>query len=124
MERYDVRAPGPGTPARTLSGGNQQRLVVAREIAEAENLLVAENPTRGLDVASTAFVHQELRRLVRNENDEGPAVVLISTDLDEVLSLSHRLLVMVRGRLVPVPPQATSREALGALMLSGDHATA
>lgn len=117
MERFDVRAGGPGARADALSGGNQQRLVVARELTVATDLLVAESPTRGLDVSASAFVHRELSRLAASSG--GPGVVLLSTDLDEVLALSHRVLVMVRGRLVPVPAEARTREGVGALMLAG-----
>lgn len=118
MRRLDVRAPGPGTPLRALSGGNQQRAIVARELAIADALLVAENPTRGLDVAATAFVHGELSRLAHGP--EGPGVLLVSTDLDEVLALSDRVFVMVRGRLRSVPPGEATRAGVGALMLSAD----
>jgi simple sugar transport system ATP-binding protein len=120
LARFDVKAAGPGVRAATLSGGNQQRLVVARELEMASDLLVAENPTRGLDVAAAAFVHGELHRLA--QADHPPGVVLISTDLDEVLALSHRIFVMVRGRLTAVPDEARSREGVGALMLAATHA--
>lgn len=113
--RHDVAAPSVRTLAGALSGGNQQRLIVGRELAMATELLVAENPTRGLDVAASAFVHDELRRLA----SEGVAVVLISTDLDEILALSHRILAMARGTLTPVPEGSRSREGIGALMLGG-----
>ena len=120
--RLGIRAPGVDTVARALSGGNQQRLVVGRELALASDLLVAENPTRGLDVAATAFVHAELRRLTRAE--DGPGVVLVSTDLDEVLQLADRVLVMMRGRLIAVATQHPTREEVGALMLGGASAVA
>lgn len=113
--RHDVAAPSVRTLAGALSGGNQQRLIVGRELAMATELLVAENPTRGLDVAASAFVHDELRRLA----SQGVAVVLISTDLDEILALSHRILAMARGTLTPVPEGRRSREGIGALMLGG-----
>ena len=116
--RYGVRAPSIRTSAGALSGGNQQRFVVAREIGVAADLLVAENPTRGLDVAATRFVHEELRKLVA-KGESSPGVVLLSTDLDEVLELSHRVLVIVRGALLDVPDGQRSREGLGALMLGG-----
>jgi simple sugar transport system ATP-binding protein len=115
MDRFDVRAPSPGTLASALSGGNQQRLVVARELETASDLLVAENPTRGLDVNAAAFVHRALLELARD--DPAPGIVLVSTDLDEVLALSDRVLVMVRGRLVPVPDAERTREGVGRLML-------
>jgi simple sugar transport system ATP-binding protein len=117
MTRFDVRAAGPRTAAATLSGGNQQRLLVARELAVASDLLVAENPTRGLDVASSSFVHNELDRIVNDAS--GPGVALISTDLDEVLALSHRVLVMVRGRLEEVPDGERTREGVGSRMVVG-----
>ncbi len=124
IERYDVRASGTRTRARELSGGNQQRVVVARELAVAGDLLVAENPTRGLDVAAAAFVHAELGRLVNRSDPAPPGVVLISMDLDEVLALSDRVLVMVRGRLSPVPTGRRTREGVGSLMLAGNRGSA
>lgn len=117
MERFGIRAPGPSTPAAALSGGNQQRVVVARELGRHPDLLVAENPTRGLDVAGEAFVHREL--LALRERPAPPGIVLISTDLDEVFRLADRIFVMVRGELQAVPPGRWSREGVGALMLSG-----
>ncbi len=116
IQRYDVRAPGPRARAGTLSGGNQQKLIVAREIDRNPDLVVAENPTRGLDVASSNFVRGELARL--REREDPPGVALISTDLEEVLELSDRVFVLVRGTLVAVPDSARSREGVGALMLS------
>jgi simple sugar transport system ATP-binding protein len=120
--RFAVVAPDVNVQARTLSGGNQQRLVVGRELLVATDLLVAENPARGLDVAATAFVHDELRRVTREDpemSDEVPGVVLISNDLDEALALSDRLFVMTRGRLLPVLGEQRTREGVGALMLGG-----
>ena len=117
-----MRAPDVRTPARALSGGNQQRLIVGRELALLPDLVVAENPTRGLDVAATAFVHAELVRLARSE--ARCAVVVISTDLDEVLSLADRVLVISRGRLIPVDDAARTREGVGTLMLGGADAMA
>jgi simple sugar transport system ATP-binding protein len=118
-ERYHVTAPGVMTHAGDLSGGNQQRVVVGRELSMATDLLVAENPTRGLDVSAAAFVHGELTRLTE-AGDGAPGVVLISTDLDEVLALSHRIFAMSRGRLIPVPRARWTREGVGALMLAGE----
>ena len=111
MAAYAVKAPGTGTRVAQLSGGNQQRWVVARELSGEPSLLVAENPTRGLDVSAAAFVHRQLRG--------SAGVVLISTDLDEVLRLSDRVLVMLRGRLIPVPPAERSRSTVGRMMLAG-----
>lgn len=109
---FDVRAPGPSAKALVLSGGNQQRLVMAWALEGRPKVLVAEGPTRGLDIAATAAVHGHMRRAAR----DGVAVLLYSADLDEVLALAHRVVVVARGRLVPVAP-GMSREAIGRLML-------
>ncbi len=115
---FEVRAPGPDARAGALSGGNQQKLVVARELAGDPTLLVAENPTRGLDVAAAAFVHARLREL-RARGENGPGIVLVSADLDEILALADRVLVMVRGRLTPVPEAERTRAGIGRRMLAG-----
>ena len=115
MSRFCISAPGTWTRARTLSGGNQQRVVVARELEAGRDFLVAENPTRGLDVMATAFVHDELRRL-RRGGETG--IALLSTDLDEVLTLADRVFVMIRGRLAAVPDAERTRDGVGARMLS------
>jgi len=114
--RYEVVAPSAMTRAGGLSGGNQQRLVVGREVTMARELLVAENPTRGLDVYAAAFVHSEIERLA----EDGVAVVLVSSDLDEVLMLSDRVFVVARGELREVPPGGRTRIEVGALMLGGE----
>ena len=112
---YDIETPAVTARVVAMSGGNQQRVVVGREVAMARGLLVAENPTRGLDVSAAVFVHSELRRLAAN----GVAVVLLSTDLDEVLALSDRVFAMASGRLLTVPVGTSTRERVGALMLAG-----
>ncbi len=114
LDEYAIAAPRPETPAATLSGGNQQRLVVARELARRPRVVVAENPTRGLDIRATATIHGRLRRAA----SDGAAVLFHSSDLDEVLDLATRVVVVSRGVLIPPPPDAT-REAIGALMLAG-----
>ena len=119
METFSVRAAGPGVRAGTLSGGNQQRLVLAREFDGNPSFLVAENPTRGLDVAGEAFVHDALRAL-RDRTGDPAGIVLISTDLDEVLALADRFFVMVRGRLEPVAPGPDLRTRIGARMLGAE----
>lgn len=119
----DVTAPGPEAPAATLSGGNQQRLLAARELDRSNELLIAESPTRGLDVKAARAVRQRLVEFVRT-GDPPPAVVLISPDLDEVLELSDRIMVLVRGRLVPVPQSSRSATAVGELMLAAKEDTA
>ncbi|MGB1658077.1 MAG: ABC transporter ATP-binding protein, partial [Longimicrobiales bacterium] len=88
---------------------------IGRELALGAPMLVAENPTRGLDVAAAAYVHGELERLAA----EGVAIVLISTDLDEVLGLAERVVVMSRGHVMDVPADERTRAGVGALMLSG-----
>ena len=118
--RFDIRAPSVDVHGRTLSGGNQQRLVVGRELGLARDLLVAESPTRGLDVRSTAFVRSELVRLVEDEG--GPGIVLLSTDLDEVLALADRGVVMTHGRLAVPSSAHPTREEVGALMLGSSGA--
>jgi general nucleoside transport system ATP-binding protein len=114
LNEYAVAAPGPEAPAATLSGGNQQRLVVARELSRGPRVVVAENPTRGLDIRATATIHARLRRAA----SEGAAVLFHSSDLDEVLELATRVVVASRGVLIQPPPGAT-RETIGALMLAG-----
>ncbi len=115
--KYEVAAPSVGTRAGALSGGNQQRVVVGRELAMASDLLVAENPTRGLDVSAASFVHEELLELA----ERGVAIALVSTDLDEVLALSDRVFAIARGRLVEVTGDRLTREGVGALMLGGEE---
>jgi simple sugar transport system ATP-binding protein len=109
---FDVRAPGPSAKALVLSGGNQQKLVMARALEGRPKVLVAEGPTRGLDIAATVAVHGHLRRAAR----DGVAVLFYSADLDEVLALAHRVVVVARGRLFPVEP-GMSRALIGRLML-------
>jgi len=115
LQEFDVRGGGPQTPAKSLSGGNQQKVVVAREVANDPRVLIAAQPTRGLDVGAIEFVHQ---RLVE-ERDEGRAVLLVSLELDEIMSLSDRILVMYEGEIVgEYSPDATEQE-LGIAMLGG-----
>ncbi|HEU5489945.1 MAG TPA: ABC transporter ATP-binding protein [Gaiellaceae bacterium] len=115
LKAFDVRGGGPQTPARALSGGNQQKVVVAREVEGDPRLLIAAQPTRGLDVGAIEFVH---RRLVE-ERDEGRAVLLVSLELDEVLSLSDRILVMYEGEIVGEYGPDVTEEELGVAMLGG-----
>jgi len=113
LERYEVRGGGPETPARALSGGNLQRLVVARELHRPPRLLVAAHPTRGVDVRGIAFIHRQLAAA----RDGGAAVLLVSSELEELLALSDRLLVLFGGRVVAaVAPAEATPERLGALM--------
>ena len=105
----------PQTPAAALSGGNQQKVVVAREVSRDPRVLVAAQPTRGLDVGAIEFVH---RRLV-TERDEGRAIMLVSFELEEILSLSDRILVVYEGRIVGEYPPDVSEEDLGFAMTGG-----
>ena len=111
---FDVRLGTVDDPISTLSGGNQQKVVVARELARELRLLVVNQPTRGVDVGSIEFIHQR----VVAARDEGVAVLLVSSELDEVLALADRIAVMYRGRIVGIVPADTSRDALG-LMMAG-----
>ena len=117
MREMDVRAGSPDATAGTLSGGNQQRVVAGREFLRSGEMLVAESPTRGLDVKATVAVRARIAELARS-GDRPPGVVLISADLDEILELSDRIAVMVRGRLIPVPTGEHNRAAIGELMLA------
>jgi simple sugar transport system ATP-binding protein len=109
---YDVRTPSQVTLAKKLSGGNQQKVVVARELSRELNLLIASQPTRGVDVGSIEFIHE---RIIATR-DAGKPVVIVSTELDEVTSLADRIAVMYRGRIVGIVDAKTSRETLGRMM--------
>ena len=113
-KEYDIRLTSIEDPVSSLSGGNQQKVVVAREMSRDLTLLVANQPTRGVDVGSIEFIH---RRIV-DVRDQGCAVLLISSELDEVVSLADRIAVMYRGRIVGVVPADTGRDVLG-LMMAG-----
>ncbi|WP_043535896.1 ABC transporter ATP-binding protein [Actinomyces polynesiensis] len=113
-EEFDVRVTSVDDPISTLSGGNQQKAILARELSRPLRVLVASQPTRGLDVGSIEFVHS---RIVE-ERDKGTAVLVVSTELDEVAALADRIAVMYRGRIVGVVPSDTSRDVLG-LMMAG-----
>jgi simple sugar transport system ATP-binding protein len=115
LQEFDVRGGGPQTLAKSLSGGNQQKLVVAREVANDPRVLIAAQPTRGLDVGAIEFVH---RRLVE-ERDEGRAVLLVSLELDEIMSMSDRILVMYEGEIVGEYGPGASEQELGIAMLGG-----
>ena len=113
MSLFDVRAPSPAVPARTLSGGNQQKLIIARELQREPGIVLAIQPTRGLDVGAIEFVH---RSLVETR-DAGKAVLLLSFDLDEVIDLSDRIVVLCDGKIVgEFEGSKVSRAELGLLM--------
>ncbi|MET4782076.1 ABC transporter ATP-binding protein [Glaciihabitans sp. UYNi722] len=118
VKEFDIRAQGIGTHAGRLSGGNQQKVVLARELSRDLRLFVAAQPTRGLDVGSIEFVHT---RIVATR-DAGTPVIVVSTELDEVVALADRIAVMYRGGIVGIVPGNTPREALG-LMMAGETPT-
>jgi general nucleoside transport system ATP-binding protein len=120
IREFDVRGGGPLTRAGTLSGGNQQKVVAAREIARDPKVLIAAQPTRGLDVGAIAFLH---RRLVE-EREEGRAILLVSLELDEILSLSDRILVLYEGEIVGEHGADVSDAELGLEMLGGRRTAA
>jgi len=112
ISRFAIRPANSRLPVATLSGGNQQRVVIARELSSAPQVIIAANPSRGLDIGATRYIHQQLREHQRN----GAGIILISTDLDEILSLSNRVYTLYRGQLLgPVAP-STSREQLSQMM--------
>jgi simple sugar transport system ATP-binding protein len=113
---YDVRAPSEHVAAANLSGGNQQKLVLARELGRGPEVLIAAQPTRGLDVGAIEFVH----RRILAEREEGKGILLVSMELEEVMSLSDRILVMYEGRVVAEFEGGTvSDEELGLYMTGG-----
>ncbi len=112
-EEFDVRTPSIGLPAQNLSGGNQQKVIVGREFSRPIKLLIAAQPTRGLDVGSIEYIH---RRLIQ-QRDEGVAVLLVSVELDEIMAISDRIAVMYEGEIVDtVNADEVTREELGLLM--------
>jgi simple sugar transport system ATP-binding protein len=121
MARFDIRATDPGARVGTLSGGNAQKVVVARELAVRPEVLIAAQPTRGLDIAATRFVHEQLIAL----RDQGVAILLISADLDELFALSDRFIVLFQGRVVgALSSQEATRERLGLMMMGRAEASA
>jgi simple sugar transport system ATP-binding protein len=117
VEKFDVRTPSIYTHARTLSGGNKQKVIVAREFSRPVKLLIANQPTRGIDVGSIEFIHNQLVA----QRDNGVAVLLVSAELDEILTLSDRIAVIFEGRIVKtLPIEAATRERLGLLMAGSE----
>ena len=116
IAEYDVRTPSEYTQARSLSGGNQQKAIIAREVDRSPELLIAAQPTRGLDVGAIEFIHKKLIE----ERDKGRAVLLVSLELDEVMNLSDRIAVIYEGEIVDiVDPKETNEQELGLLMAGG-----
>jgi simple sugar transport system ATP-binding protein len=115
VKEFDIRTPSIETPARSLSGGNQQKIIVAREMASQPKVLLASQPTRGVDIGAIEFIH---RRIVA-ERDGGAAVLLVSAELDEIRSLSDRIAVLYEGHIVSIEPGDAPEERLGLLMTGG-----
>jgi general nucleoside transport system ATP-binding protein len=117
IEEYDIRTPSPYISTSKLSGGNQQKVIVARELSHPIKLLIANQPTRGLDVGSIEYIHKEIVLM----RDSGLGVLLVSAELDEIMALSDRIAVMYRGQIVAtVDAKAVTREQLG-LWMAGAH---
>lgn len=117
VKKFDVRTPSATSAASTLSGGNQQKVIIARELSRPTRLLVANQPTRGLDVGSIEFIHKQ----IIEQRDKGAGVLLISAELDEILSLSDRIAVMFDGKLVKIlSAETATREQLGLLMAGSE----
>ncbi|MBX0356386.1 ABC transporter ATP-binding protein [Halobacillus sp. Nhm2S1] len=113
IAEYDVRTPDAYTPARALSGGNQQKAIIGREVDRSPDLIIAAQPTRGLDVGAIEFIHKKLIE----ERDKGRAVLLLSFELDEIMNLSDRIAVMFDGQIIAdVQPEETNEQKLGLLM--------
>lgn len=119
IEEFDIRTESAETPVSSLSGGNQQKVVVARELSRPLKALIASQPTRGVDVGSIEFIH---KRIIA-ERDRGTAVVIVSTELDEIYALSDRIAVMYDGRIVATATPDIPREEIGLLMAGATPAT-
>lgn len=115
VENFDIRTPNEMTPASNLSGGNQQKVIVAREFSRPIKFLVASQPTRGLDVGSIEYIH---KRLI-DKRDEGCAILLVSTELDEIMQLSDRIAVIYRGKVLGILDAKSSTKELIGLMMAG-----
>ena len=117
IQRFDIRTPGPLVNTSTLSGGNQQKVIVAREFSRPIKLLIANQPTRGLDVGSIEYIHRQIVGM----RDKGIGVLLVSAELDEIMALSDRIAVMYRGQIMDIlPAKGATKEKLG-LLMAGIH---
>ena len=112
IEQFDVRTPSAETKVGNLSGGNQQKVVIARELNREVDLLIASQPTRGVDVGSIEFIHEQ----IVSEREKGKGVLLVSSELDEVVALADRIAVMYRGKIVGIVDSSTPRETIGKMM--------
>lgn len=117
MARFDVRPPLPALAGKNFSGGNQQKLIVAREIERNPDLLLIGQPTRGVDIGAIEFIHKQIVAL----RDAGKAILLVSVELDEIMSLSDRIAVMFDGRIMGLrDPARTDERELGLMMAGMD----
>jgi simple sugar transport system ATP-binding protein len=112
VEQFDIRTGSTDSAVSTLSGGNQQKVVVAREMSRPLRLLIASQPTRGVDVGSIEFIHNQ----IVHERDVGTAVLVVSSELEEIYSLADRIAVMYRGRILAIVGPDTPSEEIGLLM--------
>jgi len=120
VELFDIRTPNISVPVSNLSGGNQQKVIVAREFSRPIKLLIASQPTRGLDVGSIEYIHS---RIIQ-KRDEGCAILVVSTELDEILSLADRIAVMFAGKIISIlNAEEATRERLGLLMAGVQEVT-
>ena len=120
IRRFDIRPPDAALPARSLSGGNQQKIVIAREMGGAYDVLLASQPTRGVDVGAIEFIHAQLRAA----REAGKAILLVSAELSEILALADRVAVMYGGRIVAtLPRRDATEERLGPLMTGATDTT-
>jgi simple sugar transport system ATP-binding protein len=117
VEEFDVRTPGAMVNAGKLSGGNQQKVIVARELSRPVELLLANQPTRGLDVGSIEYIHQQIVDM----RDKGSAVLLISAELDEIMSLADRIAVMYQGEIMDILPAGEVNKTELGLMMAGSR---
>ena len=117
IKNYSIQTPSVDTPVSHLSGGTQQRVIVAREFSRQPRLIIASQPTRGLDIGATEYVRGKLVEM----RDKGSAVLLVSADLDEIWALSDRIAVIYEGRVIAIKdPDETSEQELGLLMAGGN----
>jgi simple sugar transport system ATP-binding protein len=118
IENFDVRPPNPELAAKSLSGGNQQKLIIGREFGLNPKLLLVSQPTRGVDIGAIEFIHRKLIAL----RDAGSAILLVSAELEEVTALADRLLVIYKGKFVgEVDPKTVSNEDIGLMMTGGNR---
>jgi simple sugar transport system ATP-binding protein len=115
IEEFAVKTPGLDTPLKNLSGGNIQKLIMARELSRHPEILIAAQPTRGVDVSATGYIHEQLLQ----QREAGTGILLISEDLDEVCTLSDRIAVMYEGRIIGVVNRGQATRAQLGLMMAG-----